>query len=150
MLILVWKWFSIPWLSSWKQAQNKNKSNKQWNNIKILNNLYLINEITVTLLIVLHSVSVKTPTLQDPKIIKMSIDVLEKAVENGELGKVQELLQQNKYTDDEKSQILEKHTIFKQRQYILVRKSQDLYINLHQKLVTGLLIMTVLLFENWK
>ena len=67
----------------------------------------MINEITFTLLIVLHSVSVRTPTLQDPKIIKMRVDLLDKAVEKGELEKVQELLQKNKYTNDEKSQILE-------------------------------------------
>ena len=74
----------------------------------------MINEITVTHLIVLHSVSVKTPTLQDPKIIKMSVDLLSKAVENGELEKVQELLQENKYTDDEKSQILENAALHRQ------------------------------------
>ena len=37
----------------------------------------------------------------------MSIDILTKAVENGEIEKVQDLLQKNKYQENAKSQIFE-------------------------------------------
>ena len=49
----------------------------------------------------------------------MSVDLLEKAVENGELEKVQELLQKNRYTKNEKSQTLE--NAIRQSQFEIMR-----------------------------
>ena len=55
----------------------------------------------------LLSVLIKIPALQGQKIIKMNIDILTKAVENGEIEKVQDLLQKNKYPENAKSQSFE-------------------------------------------